>query len=596
MVQFHCERPPVFSVTSEAAASLSFQAPPPRSAKPDPSQGTDSFQALIDGSAPSDTGNDWANATAQQQSASQRRGDDARATADTKRSRDAGPADQAAGNNSDDRDATARQRPDAETNANTDAVQQSGAKPNTLKVGTAKPIDKKPADLKANSETASAPDFSSAPDSSTVAASAQQDATSVTTPNPVAVAIAVTIVSTDVPPATPASGNAIAPLAIAAAAIAASSPASAAAAGSPVQIESDSDPIAATTTSAAAGVTVSAAASVPAVVPTTSPDAAANAKVPVQAAASEAAAAPLQQPATQSVTTAATAATDLALTATVAAMAPVEAKTTLLKAPVAAPAKTAASSAADAASGAPDPSAAARAADTPQNNVAPPPAAAARQDADNGRVETAKADAPASSSPASPAAEPAHEHSPINATAHTPSGSSDAGLQATGTVQPQPAPATAASAASLSVTAATNAVVPLSGLALEIAVSARSGKSRFEIRLDPADLGRIDVRIDVDRNGRVTSHLTVEKPETLSMLRQDAPQLQRALDDAGLKTGNGGLQFSLRDQSSSGQDGNETGRNAQRLVISDDETISAAVAGRTYGRVPGSSSGVDIRV
>ena len=102
----------------------------------------------------------------------------------------------------------------------------------------------------------------------------------------------------------------------------------------------------------------------------------------------------------------------------------------------------------------------------------------------------------------------------------------------------------------------------------------QSGKSRFDIRLDPADLGRIDVRIDVDRNGQVTSHLTVEKPETLSMLRQDAPQLQRALDDAGLKTGNGGLQFSLRDQSSSGQNnGNETGRNAQRLVISDEDTI-----------------------
>jgi flagellar hook-length control protein FliK len=168
-------------------------------------------------------------------------------------------------------------------------------------------------------------------------------------------------------------------------------------------------------------------------------------------------------------------------------------------------------------------------------------------------------------------------------------------MQATGTVQPQPASAPA-TAGSLSVTAATTAAVPLSGLALEIAVSARSGKSRFEIRLDPAELGRIDVRIDVDRSGRVTSHLTVEKPETLSMLRQDAPQLQRALDDTGLKTGNGGLQFSLRDQSSSGQDGNETGRNAQRLVISDDETIPAAVAGRSYGRVLGSSSGVDIRV
>jgi flagellar hook-length control protein FliK len=91
--------------------------------------------------------------------------------------------------------------------------------------------------------------------------------------------------------------------------------------------------------------------------------------------------------------------------------------------------------------------------------------------------------------------------------------------------------------------------------------------------------------------------LTVERPETLSMLRQDAPQLQRQLDDAGFKTGNGGLQFSLRDQSSSGQnDGRETSRDAQRLVVGDEDTIPAAVAGRSYGRMLGSSSGIDIRV
>jgi flagellar hook-length control protein FliK len=139
--------------------------------------------------------------------------------------------------------------------------------------------------------------------------------------------------------------------------------------------------------------------------------------------------------------------------------------------------------------------------------------------------------------------------------------------------------------------------VPVSGLALEIAASAKNGKSSFDIRLDPAELGRIDVRIDVDRNGQVTSHLTVEKPETLSMLQQDAPQLQQALNDAGLKTGSGGLQFSLRDQSSSGQNsGNQTGGNAHRLIISDEDSIPAAVAGRSYGRMLGSSSGVDIRV
>ncbi|MGB6255155.1 MAG: flagellar hook-length control protein FliK, partial [Bradyrhizobium sp.] len=102
--------------------------------------------------------------------------------------------------------------------------------------------------------------------------------------------------------------------------------------------------------------------------------------------------------------------------------------------------------------------------------------------------------------------------------------------------------------------------------------------------------------VQIDQNGQVTSHLTVEKPETLSMLRQDAPQLQQALNDAGLKTDSGGLQFSLRDQSSSGQNSGNNNPNAQRLIITDEDAVPASVAGRSYGRSTGSSSGVDIRV
>lgn len=171
-------------------------------------------------------------------------------------------------------------------------------------------------------------------------------------------------------------------------------------------------------------------------------------------------------------------------------------------------------------------------------------------------------------------------------------------VQAAPSFQPliQTATAIAQQQPSFTVTAATQSTaVPLSGLAMEIAASVRSGKSRFDIRLDPAELGRIDVRIDVDRNGQVSSHLTVEKPETLSMLRQDAPQLQRALNDAGLSTGNGGLQFSLRDQSSSGQNGNQSHPNAQRLILAEDEAMPASVAGQ-YGRMLSTSGGVDIRV
>jgi flagellar hook-length control protein FliK len=153
-------------------------------------------------------------------------------------------------------------------------------------------------------------------------------------------------------------------------------------------------------------------------------------------------------------------------------------------------------------------------------------------------------------------------------------------------------------ASQLSAAVATGVAVPFNGLAIQIAATAQSGRSRFEIRLDPAELGRIDVRLDVDRHGKVTSHLMVEKPETLAMLRQDAPQLQRALEDAGLKTANNGLQFSLRDQSSSGHNGgdNNSGRHAQRLIIGDADTLPTATAGKSYTQPTGSNRGLDIRV
>ncbi len=65
----------------------------------------------------------------------------------------------------------------------------------------------------------------------------------------------------------------------------------------------------------------------------------------------------------------------------------------------------------------------------------------------------------------------------------------------------------------------------------------------------------------------------------------------------GFQTGDSGLQFSLRDQSSSGQNNDDgSGRHAHRLTVSEDDSIPAVTAGRTYGRMLGSSSGVDIRI
>jgi flagellar hook-length control protein FliK len=232
----------------------------------------------------------------------------------------------------------------------------------------------------------------------------------------------------------------------------------------------------------------------------------------------------------------------------------------------------------------------------PTATVAQQPAVAVKPDA-TGATDAANAGNATGAALATTT--PAHNHAAGNTSERTATASVDASGQ-TAVAVPQQLASTAINSIAtgpLTATAATHAV-PLSGLALEIAASVKNGKSSFEIRLDPADLGRIDVRIDVDRSGQMTSHLTVEKPETLSMLQQDAPQLQRALNDAGFKTGDGGLQFSLRDQSSSGQNsGNDTNRNnAQRLVISNEDAVPVTPVGRSYGRMLGSSSGVDISV
>ena len=112
--------------------------------------------------------------------------------------------------------------------------------------------------------------------------------------------------------------------------------------------------------------------------------------------------------------------------------------------------------------------------------------------------------------------------------------------------------------------------MPLAGVAIEIAGKALAGKNRFEIRLDPPELGRIEVRLDVDRDGSVTTtHLIADRSDTLDLLRRDASGLERALQDAGLKTADNGLQFSLRDQSMGREQSNAPTPRAAQIVVSD---------------------------
>lgn len=66
------------------------------------------------------------------------------------------------------------------------------------------------------------------------------------------------------------------------------------------------------------------------------------------------------------------------------------------------------------------------------------------------------------------------------------------------------------------------------------------------IRLQPAELGRVRIEMKFGEDGTVKAHLLVDKPETLQLLQKDSSALEKALQDAGLKTSQDSLSFDLR--------------------------------------------------
>ncbi len=97
---------------------------------------------------------------------------------------------------------------------------------------------------------------------------------------------------------------------------------------------------------------------------------------------------------------------------------------------------------------------------------------------------------------------------------------------------------------------------PAGQVSVHIAKAARAGVDRIDIRLAPASLGRVEISLDLGDSQQVRATISAETKEALELLRADARLLERALNDAGLKTDASSLSFQLRDQGQrAGQDG-----------------------------------------
>ena len=92
-------------------------------------------------------------------------------------------------------------------------------------------------------------------------------------------------------------------------------------------------------------------------------------------------------------------------------------------------------------------------------------------------------------------------------------------------------------------------------LGVEIVRQNLDGRDSLTIRLDPAEMGEIQVRLQFDDKGTIRAHVSAESSVALEMLRRDSGDLVRALGDAGVRTDAQSFQFEARSQGRGDQQG-----------------------------------------
>lgn len=147
-------------------------------------------------------------------------------------------------------------------------------------------------------------------------------------------------------------------------------------------------------------------------------------------------------------------------------------------------------------------------------------------------------------------------------------------------------------------TPSTSASATTQMVALQIQRNAAARVDTFTMQLEPMNLGRLEIKMKFTRDGAVKAHLIAEKPETLSMLQKDQPQIQRLLQQAGLEVEDNALSFDLRqqshDQHNTKESHNGAGKSHGVPVVAGTETAAAKIAVEAMGYI--SQGGVNIVV
>jgi flagellar hook-length control protein FliK len=88
------------------------------------------------------------------------------------------------------------------------------------------------------------------------------------------------------------------------------------------------------------------------------------------------------------------------------------------------------------------------------------------------------------------------------------------------------------------------------------------GSQQMTVRLQPGDLGMVQVRIARAASGTTQIEITADNPSTLLVLQRDQPQLHRTLDEAGIPAAGRSVSFHAAAAAQAGASSNGSGSSA----------------------------------
>tara|TARA_Y100001934_G_scaffold255213_1_gene321976 strand:- start:101 stop:2437 length:2337 start_codon:yes stop_codon:yes gene_type:complete len=129
---------------------------------------------------------------------------------------------------------------------------------------------------------------------------------------------------------------------------------------------------------------------------------------------------------------------------------------------------------------------------------------------------------------------------------------------------------------------------------VQLTKAVQNGQNKITVQLRPEELGRVEVKLDIGGDGKVKAMVMADKPETLDLLQKDSRILERALQDAGLKTDNNSLSFNLQGKEGNGQahlssnaGADPNGQNHAEQETQDDEALNEVdVSATAIGTTP----------